>query len=264
MNTYNLIKQPKLWATVLLLALLQGCASGPNVNPADPLEPFNRTVFRFNDGLDRAILKPVATVYRDVTPQLLRNGATNFFGNLTDVWSLVNNVLQLKPEEAAETLFRVTVNTFWGLGGLFDIASDMNIEKHREDFGLTLGHYGVGPGPYVVLPLVGSSTFRDSLALLVDTQGDLVTRINDVATRNSLFSLRLVNARANVLQAGDVLDRAALDKYSFARDVYLQRRSSLITRGNEKEERYDLPESAPAAGLPAATDGASPVSTPTK
>ena len=259
MNTYNLINQPRLWATILLLAFLQGCASGPNANPADPLEPFNRTVFRFNDGLDRAILKPVATAYRDVTPLPVRQGVTNFFGNLNDVWSFINNVLQLKPEEAADTFFRVTVNTFWGMGGLFDVASDMNIEKHREDFGLTLGHYGVGPGPYVVLPLVGSSTFRDSLALLVDKQGDLVTRVNDVATRNSLFGIRLVNARSNLLQAGEMLDRAALDKYSFARDVYLQRRSSLITRGNEKEERYDLPESAPAGGAPAAADVVSPL-----
>ena len=249
------MKQPLWWAAAALaLALLQGCATGPSANPADPLEPFNRTMFNFNDGLDKAILKPVATAYRDVTPAPVRTGVTNFFGNISDVWSMVNNLLQGKPEEAADSLFRVTTNTLWGLGGIFDVATDLKIRKHSEDFGQTLGVWGVDSGPYVVLPLLGPSTVRDSVGLLADYQGDLVSRSHNVPVRNSLTTLRVVNGRANLLGAGEVVDEAALDKYSFTRDIYLQRRRSLIGGAAvEKEERFDLPE-APAA------NGAKPAS----
>lgn len=247
MTANTMIKRPSLWAAALLLAVLQGCATGPGSNPADPLEPFNRTVFKFNDGVDRAILKPVATGYRNVTPQMVRTGVTNFFGNLSDVWSMVNNALQGKPREATDSLFRVSVNTVFGLGGLLDVASEMKIQKHKEDFGQTLGVYGVGPGAYIVLPLLGPSTVRDTAGSIVDGYGDLVLRAHHVPVRNTAVVLRAVNGRANLLEAGDVLDQAALDKYSFTRDIYLQRRASLI-RGNAdvKEERFDLPEGAPA------------------
>jgi phospholipid-binding lipoprotein MlaA len=256
MTTETTMKKPGGWAAaVLALALLQGCATGPNANPSDPLEPFNRTMFNFNDGVDRAVVKPVATVYRDVTPQLVRTGVTNFFGNISDVWSTVNNLLQGKGQAATESFFRVTTNTLWGLGGIFDVASDLKIPKHTEDFGQTMGVWGVGSGPYLVLPLLGPSSARDSVGSLVDYQGDLVSRIDNVPARNSLTTLRLVNARANLLGAGDVLDQAALDKYSFTREIYLQRRRSLIGRtSTEKEERYDLPEgasTAPVAPAPA-------------
>ena len=249
------------------LLLLQGCATGLNAssaNPADPLEPFNRTVFQFNDQLDRAVIKPVATVYRDVTPSLVRRGVTNFFGNISDIWSLANNVLQLHGTDAADSLFRVTVNTFWGLGGVLDVASEMKIPRHTEDFGQTLGRWGVETGPYIVLPVLGPSTVRDSVGTLVDLNGNLVTRTKDVPVRNSLSALGAVNLRANFLGTGDVLDAAALDKYTFTREIYLQRRRSLIGReAPEKEERFDLPEAAPAgASAPAAVvtpvDGASP------
>lgn len=257
MTTENTMKKPTSWAAAgLALALLQGCASGPNANPADPLEPFNRTMFNFNDGVDRAVVKPVATVYQDVTPQPVRTGVTNFFSNISDVWSTVNNLLQGKGQAATESFFRVTTNTLWGVGGIFDVASDLKIPKHTEDFGQTLGVWGVGSGPYLVLPLLGPSSARDSVGSLVDYQGDLVSRTHDVPLRNSLTALRLVNARANLLGAGDVLDQAALDKYSFTREIYLQRRRSLIGGAAvEKEERYDLPEGAsngPAAPAPAA------------
>jgi phospholipid-binding lipoprotein MlaA len=240
------MKWPLWWAVAAMTLALQGCATGPNANPADPLEPFNRAMFNFNDGVDRALVKPVATAYRDVTPAPIRTAVNSFFGNISDVWSLFNNVLQAKPEEATDSLFRVTVNTLWGLGGIFDVASDLGIPKHSEDFGQTLGYWGVASGPYVVLPLLGPSTVRDSVGSLVDVQGDLVSRTNDVSVRNSLIALRAVDLRANLLGAGTLLDEAALDKYSFSRDIYLQRRRSLI-RGAaaEKEERYDLPE-APA------------------
>lgn len=248
------MKRPLGWAAAALaLTLFQGCATGPNANPADPLEPFNRTVFNFNDGVDRALIKPVATAYQDVTPELVRRGVTNFFGNISDAWSMVNNVLQFKPEAAGESFFRVAVNTFWGLGGILDVASEMQIGKHTMDFGQTMGYWGVASGPYLVLPLLGPSSVRDSIGTLVDMQGNLVNRVDDVPVRNSLIGLRAVNARARLLGVGDVLEQAALDKYSFARDIYLQRRrNSIGGAADQPEERFDLPEAAPGAGQPAA------------
>jgi len=241
----------------LVLAGLQGCAMSPNANPRDPWEPFNRNVSNFNEGLDQAVIKPVATTYQNVTPQIMRTGVNNFFGNIADVWSLVNNVLQLKPAESVETLFRVGVNTTVGLGGLIDVASKLKLQKHTEDFGQTLGFWGMPTGPYVVLPLLGPSTLRDSLALPVDAKGNLVGRVDDVALRNSLITLRLVDLRASLLNAGKLLDAAALDKYSFTRDAYLQRRRARIfgprTDVILDEERYDLPapqeSMAPAPGI---------------
>ena len=253
------LKKVSGWAAATLaIALLQGCATGPQANPADPLEPFNRGVYSFNEGLDRAVLKPVATAYQNITPSPVRTGVTNFFENISDVWSFVNNVLQAKPAEAADSLFRVTTNTLWGVGGIFDIATELKIPKHKEDFGQTLGTWGLASGPYVVLPLFGPSSVRDTAGLAVDMQGDLVSQSNNVPARNSLKALDLVDTRASLLRAGDLLDQAALDKYAFTRDAYLQRRRSLIG-GNERtepEERFDLPETPPA-GAPAA-----PVTTP--
>ena len=245
-------------ATILAIALLQGCATGPQANPADPLEPFNRGVYSFNEGLDRAVLKPVATAYQNITPSPVRTGVTNFFENISDVWSMVNNVLQAKPAEAADSLFRVTTNTLWGVGGIFDVATELKIPKHKEDFGQTLGTWGLASGPYVVLPVFGPSSVRDTAGLAVDMQGDLVSQSSQVPVRNSLKALDLVDTRASLLDAGNLLDQAALDKYAFTRDAYLQRRKSLIG-GNERtepEERFDLPETSPA-GVPAA-----PVTTP--
>ncbi|MEO7401335.1 MAG: VacJ family lipoprotein [Polaromonas sp.] len=251
MKTAVIFKHFPSWAAAALaLALLQGCASAPHAgaaDPADPLESFNRSVFNFNEGLDRAVLKPVATAYRDATPAPVRTGVTSFFDNISDMWSFFNNVMQARPAEAADTFFRVTVNTFWGLGGIFDVASQMRIPRHKQDFGRTLGVWGVAPGPYLVLPVLGPSTIRDALGLVVDGKGNLVMHADNVPVRNSLTGLRLVNTRANLLNAGDLLDQAALDKYTFTRDIYLQRRGNLP--GDEKapaEERFDLPEDDPA------------------
>ncbi|MDQ3058086.1 MAG: VacJ family lipoprotein [Pseudomonadota bacterium] len=244
-------------AAALALALLQGCASGPNANPADPLEPLNRTVFKFNDGLDRAIVKPVATAYQNVTPAPVRTGVSNFFGNLADVWSVVNNALQFKGEAAADSFFRVTTNTLWGVGGIFDVASALKIPRHSENFGQTLTHWGVASGPYLVLPVLGASTLRDTAGTLVDMQADLVPQVDSVATRNSLQALRIVDTRAEYLGATDLLEQAALDKYSFVRDIYLQRHRRTNGAGNgasPTEERFDLPEEAAPAtpAIPAA------------
>jgi phospholipid-binding lipoprotein MlaA len=234
---------------VLLVALvLTGCATGPNANPADPLEPLNRSVYKFNDAVDRTVFKPVATTYRDVTPTLVQKGIGNFFGNLEDAWSFVNNVLQFKGEAAADSFFRVGVNTFIGLGGILDVASEMRIERHTEDFGQTLGYWGVGAGPYIVLPFLGPSTLRDTAALPVDFRGDAVTQVEDVPTRNTLWVLRATDQRAALLKAEKVLDEVALDKYSFIRDAYIQRRRNAVYDGNPPEE--DQPEDPAPSEVP--------------
>jgi phospholipid-binding lipoprotein MlaA len=228
-----------LVARALVLALLGGCASGPTANPQDPLEPLNRTVFKFNDAVDRAVLKPVATAYRDVTPPMVRKGVYNFFANLEDAWSFVNNLLQFKAEAAVSSFMRFNINTFFGLAGVLDFASEMGLERFPEDFGQTLGHWGLGAGPYVVLPLLGPSTVRDTVALPVDYQGDIVTHVTDVPTRNSLAGLRVVDTRAKYLNAGNVMEEAALDKYSFARDAYIQRRRNAVYDGNPPDDLVD-------------------------
>ena len=226
----------KMLRVLLILSVLTGCASGPQANPRDPWEPFNRGVYRFNDAVDTAVLKPVATAYRDVLPSPVRQGVNNFFGNLQDAWSFVNNALQFKGEAAMDSFFRFGINTFVGLGGVLDVASEMNIEKHTKDFGHTLGYWGVGPGPYLVLPLLGPSSLRDTAALPVDMQGDIVAGIPDVPTRNTLTVVRVVDTRADLLKATAMLDEVALDKYTFVRDAYLQRRRSAIFDGNPPSE----------------------------
>lgn len=227
-----------LWRAclVLSLAVLAGCATGPTADPRDPLEPFNRGMYQFNDAVDRALLKPVATVYRDVLPSPVRTGVTNFFANLQDAWSVVNNALQLKGEAAGNSFMRFGVNTFLGLGGVLDIASEMQIERQTEDFGQTLGYWGMGSGPYLVLPLMGPSTVRDTAALPVDAQGNLVSGVNDVSTRNSLTALNLLNQRSRLLAATAMLDQVALDPYTFTRDAHLQRRLNDVHDGNPPDD----------------------------
>jgi len=229
--------------------LLSACASGPQANPADPLEPWNRGVYKFNDALDRAVLKPVATAYQESTPQLVRQGVGNFFANLEDAWTMVNSALQLKGQAAAESLTRFWVNTLMGLGGVLDVATEMQIPRHNEDFGQTLGYWGVGSGPYIVLPLLGPSTARDTAALPAEWYGDLVTHTDDVAVRNTLITVRVVHTRARLLKQEGLLEQAALDKYSFLRDAYLQHRRNLVYDGNPPEEPMveDIePEEPPA------------------
>ncbi len=225
----------------LLAALVSGCATGPGATDRDPLEPLNRNVAQFNDAVDAGFLKPVATAYRQVTPAMVRTGVSNFFGNMSDAWSFVNSALQFKFRDAAENFMRLNVNTFFGLGGILDIASELNIDRHREDFGQTLGHWGVPTGPYLVLPLLGPSTLRDALSITFDRQGDPAAYLNPAGARNSLYVLRAVDIRSNLLRAGNVLDEAALDKYTFTRDVHLQRRRGEIFDGNAPD-----PDEAPA------------------
>ena len=224
---------------LLGLSVLAGCASGPTADARDPLEPLNRSIYQFNEGIDRAIVKPVATAYVDVTPGPVRAGVGNFFDNLRDAWSAVNAALQARPREAAENGMRFGVNSTLGLVGLLDVASEMGLERTTLDFGQTLGRWGVPDGPYLMLPLLGPSTLRDTVALPVDAQGDALGSVGHMPTRNEMQLLRLVDKRAGLLRAGEMLQDAALDPYSFVRDSYLQRRQSQIGR-QPVEERYDL------------------------
>jgi phospholipid-binding lipoprotein MlaA len=240
-----------------VLMVLGGCA-GFNTNPRDPLEPFNRKVTQFNDGVDSMVLKPAATAYKNAVPPLVRTGVTNFFGNLGDAWSFVNSALQFKFQNAAENFMRLNVNTFFGLGGILDIASELNIERHKEDFGQTLGRWGVPAGPYIVLPLLGPSTLRDTAALPVDLKGDPVHYVNPAADRNWLYALRAVDARSNLLRLGSVIEGAALDKYTFTRDAYLQKRRAQIFEGKDTDGSEPMVdgEPAPEPAAPGAPDGA--------
>lgn len=220
-----------------------GCATVANPNPRDPWEPFNRSMFEFNDTLDQIILKPVATVYRQAVPPLVRTGVNNFFGNLEDAWSFVNSLLQFKLQNAADNLARVQANTLWGVFGIFDVASDMNIERHREDFGQTLGRWGMPSGPYLVLPFFGPSTLRDTAALPVDRKYNAVQIIESDGWRTFAYALNLVDKRSNLLRASDVLDQAALDKYAFTRDAYLQRRRAEVLETND--DAQEVPPALP-------------------
>lgn len=242
------------WRTgfVMMALLLAGCASMPNPNPRDPWEPMNRQILQFNDGVDAVLLKPVATAYRRHVPPLVRTGVSNFFGNLTDLWSSVNSLVQLNVPHALENFMRFNVNTFFGLGGILDIASEMNIERHREDLGQTLGRWGMPPGPYIVLPLLGPSTLRDALALPVDRRAN-PARYFDQDWRYSALALQLVDTRANLLRVTSVLEEAALDRYTFVRDAHLQRRRAEIF-----ERRGDDP------GAGSTSDGSDALEEPVK
>ena len=220
----------RLWLATLLLALV-GCASTSGANPLDPFEATNRKIDAFNESVDQAVLKPVAKSYQDYTPNLLQSTVKNFFGNLRDMWSVVNNGLQLKPKETVETGARVVVNSIIGLYGLIDVGTPFGLQRHTADFGQTLGYWGIPSGPYVVLPLLGPSTARDTAALLVDRHGDPWSQINPVASRNQGIALRLVDKRAQFLGMDDRLNEVALDKYSFVRDAFLQKRRAEVRRG---------------------------------
>ncbi|TWG81712.1 phospholipid-binding lipoprotein MlaA [Cupriavidus gilardii J11] len=224
---------------ILVAALCcAACATGPNADPRDPIEPFNRAMFTVNDKFDTYIAEPVAKGYQRVTPDPVRTAVTNAFNNLGDIGNALNNALQGKGVAAAESLMRVAINTVLGLGGLIDIASDAGLQRHPQDFGLTLGTWGVPSGPYLVLPFFGPSSVRDGTGLFADLWTDPVTYM-DPAWRNSLFALNAVNTRANLLGATDLLEQAALDRYSFVREAYLQRRRYQL-RGDESAG--DLPD----------------------
>ena len=223
-----------------MTCLFVACASipaGVEPSPRDPWESFNRSVFEFNEGLDKYLLKPVVAAYRFILPEIVRDGIYNFFSNYSDIYTALQNLLQGKPDLAFNDLMRVAVNTIFGLGGLMDVATPGGLPKHKEDWGQTFGVWGVPSGPYLVLPFFGPSTIRDTFGTAADLETDYLFKyIPDVGLRNSITGLRVINARNTFYEAGDLLDGAALDKYSFIRDAYLQRREYQINEGRNDEE----------------------------
>ncbi len=257
----------------LTLALLgAGCATVPGgtaggaapapqaSSPEDPWERFNRSIFSFNEAVDEAVLKPVATAYRKVVPELVRKGVSNFFGNLDDAWSAVNHLLQGKPGASLEMGMRVATNTVVGLGGLLDPASELGITKRSEDFGQTLGRWGLGPGPYVMLPFLGPSTVRDTVGRVADRQVSASNWVTSEAAGYGLTTLELVNVRASLLDTTRLLDGVALDKYSFLRQAYLARRLDAVYDGAPPAVSFpdDDPESEANAPPPPARTAPAP------
>ncbi|MFP6561299.1 VacJ family lipoprotein [Paraburkholderia sp. B3] len=237
-------------ATLTLLAA-SGCATGPDRKPEDPFEPANRAIFKFNDVIDRTIAQPVAKGYTKVTPQPLRQAISNFFSNLGDVSNFANDLLQLKITDATEDLMRLAMNTTFGVGGLVDFATPAGLPKHHQDFGLTMGRYGIPAGPYLVLPLFGPSDVRDGIGMAVDVKFNVLNYI-EPAVRNPLYIAQFISTRADLLGATDLLSQAALDKYSFVRDAYRQQRESLL-RGSQSDN-----QSLPNYGDPGQSGSASP------
>lgn len=205
-------------------------------NPDDPLEGYNRVIFGFNEGIDEAILKPVASGYKSFLPEFIQAGIGNFFSNIGDIWTSVNNLLQGKVEESATDLLRIAVNTTFGIGGVIDVASKEGLPKHQEDFGQTLGVWGIGPGPYFILPLIGPSTVRDALATPVDFQGDILLRTRPLI-RNTTTVMRVIDKRASALDATNLIEEAALDKYVFIRAGHLQRRAAQVDPEGKSDDK---------------------------
>lgn len=220
--------------TILIACLLTGgcAATTEREGVHDPLEPMNRRIHAFNDGFDRAVARPVARTYDEVVPGVVDQGVTNFFNNLDDVGVLINSILQLKPRETILTANRLIFNTTIGLYGLIDVAGLMGAEKANEDFGQTLGYWGVGNGPYLVLPFLGPSNLRDTTGRTVDAQYDPVRDFKPNSSRNAAIALQAVDTRASLLGATNVLDTAALDPYSYTREAYTHRRIRQIHDGN--------------------------------
>jgi len=238
---------PRLRAVVLCgavsLLLLGGCASTGNLR--DPLEPINRGIYQFNDGVDRALIKPAAEFYRFAIPPFMRTGVRNFFSNLNDVIVALNNLLQGKLTMAASDVGRILLNSTVGLLGLFDAATEVGLEKHNEDFGQTLGYWGIGDGPYLVLPLLGPSSARDAVGWFGDYYAWPISYLEPDRHRNILIAARFVTARADLLEASRILETAALDPYEFVRDAYLQRRRNLVYDGKPPPDEDDIEDAKP-------------------
>lgn len=239
--------RPAASALVCSAALLVGCATAQR---PDPLEPMNRKVFAFNEAVDTAVLKPAAQVYQAVLPSPVQLMVSNFFGNVKDAWSAVNLFLQGRFADGFSDVMRFGTNTVFGFAGVMDIATELGFERHGEDFGQTLGRWGVPTGAYIVWPILGPSTVRDSIGLPVDMKATPEAVVSVSLTRNTMTGLRLVSTRAGLLSATSLIDDIALDKYAFVRNAYLQRRRSLVYDGNPPDESEVDEVSTPA--VPAA------------
>nr|WP_057925471.1 VacJ family lipoprotein [Burkholderia ambifaria] len=240
-------------ATVAASAVLSGCATGPNRNPNDPLEPMNRAMYKFNDTVDTNIAVPIAKGYQKITPTPMRTAISNFFSNLGDLGNMANNLLQLRITDATQDLMRVAMNSVFGVGGLIDIATPAGLPKHHQDFGLTMARWGMPSGPYLVLPVFGPSTIRDGVGRAVDVRFNLLNYI-EPAVRNPMYIAQFISARSDLLGATDLLKQAALDPYSFVRDAYLQQRKSLTYHGQSASAAPpNYAEPGESGAVPAAT-----------
>jgi phospholipid-binding lipoprotein MlaA len=232
------------------LSLLGGCAT--NGNPRDPLEPLNRGIYKFNDGFDALLVKPGAEFYRFFLPEFIRTGVSNFFYNLNDVIVALNSLLQGKLMQAGSDVSRLIVNSTVGVLGLFDVATKIGLEKHNEDFGQTLGYWGIGDGPYLVLPFLGPSSARDAVGWFGDYYMWPVAYVEPDRVRNAVIAFRFVTFRADLLEASQILETAALDPYEFVRDAFLQRRRNLVYDGKPPPDEDDIDNDAkPKAAEPA-------------
>ncbi|WP_161603776.1 MlaA family lipoprotein [Noviherbaspirillum massiliense] len=230
---------PALAMSIAVLSAVSGCATGPDSNPNDPLELLNRKTFQFNDAVDQRVAIPIAKRYNEYVPGPARTAVSNFFSNIGDVTVMANNFAQGRGADGLSDMMRILTNTFFGIGGLIDIATPAGLPKHDQDFGLTLGHWGVPAGPYLVLPLFGPSSFRDSAGFAADQQIN-PTNYVEGGPRYGLWGTNFVSTRARYLGVTNLLEAAALDKYSFVRDAYLARRKSRVNEGKEESlPNYD-------------------------
>jgi phospholipid-binding lipoprotein MlaA len=247
---YPLLRLRALLACVCVASLLLGgCAT--NGNPRDPLEPMNRVIYKFNDGVDNLVLRPFATFYQGVVPPPIRTGINNWFSNINDVIVALNNLLQGKMPDAINDVGRILVNSTLGMFGVLDVATELGVEKHNEDFGQTLGRWGLGDGPYIVLPLLGPSSVRDTAGWVGDAYTWPISYLDPHWQRNALIGLRFITIRADLLEASQILETAALDPYEFVRDAYLQRRRNQVYDGNPPEESSDNHPGQSASRAPA-------------
>jgi phospholipid-binding lipoprotein MlaA len=235
--TLSVARLPRAIGALAVVLALGGCAATPS--KVDPLEPMNRALYEVHDVVDTAVVKPIAQVYVAVLPQFMRTGIANVFNNIEDVFSAVNGMLQGKLDKAGNDMGRVLTNTLFGIGGLFDVASEAGIERGSEDFGQTFGFWGFPQGPYLFVPLFGPTTVRDGSGVLVRIAVGPVGFLPDVAVRNSLYGVGYVDLRAQALTTGELVDTAALDRYLFIRNAYLQRRRYLLFDGKPPPDPED-------------------------
>ena len=236
MDNLKHMRISKLFVVILLIFQVLGCATQAD---KDPLESFNRAIYKFNDVADGAIIKPVSKGYKNIAPKFVVKGVNNFFNNIRDVVTVINELLQGKIEYATNSTGRILVNSTIGLLGFIDVHSISGGERRKEDFGQTLGYWGVGPGAYLVLPFAGPSTTRDAVGFVTDTLAfDPISYINNVRGRNQVRILQFIDARTELLNASSIMDEASLDSYAFQRDAYLQYRKALVSDNPSGEIDY--------------------------
>ncbi len=269
-NQTVLGRRIRLGTLLTTVAMAAGCATVQNPNPDDPWESYNRTMYTVNDSVDRALIKPITLMYADLTPQPAQTCIGNIFNNLGDVWSAANSFLQARGHDFFNTLGRVLFNTTMGIGGCFDVASKNGAPRIANDFGITLGVWGIKSGPYLVLPILGPSSLRDGTATISTFAADVspsspLMEIDNIPVRNTTIGLYAIDARAGLLEADRLVSDIALDRYSFIRDAYLQRRNAQVNSRRNDDALPDYSDDLPDYSdddLPDYSDDAANTSSP--